>query len=63
MLLKVLQNSLKISKLSIIQSFFMHPLCQSFFSQLIFGLLNPYCNSLVCLAVLILEIIPKKTAS
>ena len=25
----------------------MHPLCQSFFSQLIFGLLNSYCNSLV----------------
>ena len=40
--------------------FFMHPLCQSFFSQLTFGLLNPYCNSLVCLAVLILEIIPPK---
>ena len=35
----------------------------SFVSQLTFGLLNPYCNSLVYLAVLILEIIPKKIAS
>ena len=35
----------------------------SFFSELTFGLLNPYCNSLVCLAVLILEIIPQKIAS
>ena len=36
--LKFLQNSLKISKLSVVQSFF---------SQLTFGLLNSYCNSLV----------------
>ena len=35
----------------------------SFFCQLTFGLLNPYCNSLVCLAVLILEIMPQKIAS
>ena len=35
----------------------------SFFSQLTLGLLNLCCNSLVCLAVLILEIIPQKTAS
>ena len=32
----------------------------SSFSQLTFGLPNPYCNSLVCLAVLILEIMAKK---
>ena len=35
----------------------------SFFSQLTLRLLNPDHNSLVCLAVLILEIIPKKIAS
>ena len=45
---------------------FYHPVCltflvffRSFFSQLIFRLLHLYSNSLVCLAILFLEIIPK----
>ena len=61
--LKFLENSLKISKLSVMQSFFYASVMLIFFSQLTFGLLNPYGNSLMCLAVLILEIIPQKIAS
>ena len=40
--LKLLQNHWKYQNYHLCSLFYMHPLCQSFFSQLTFGLLNPY---------------------